>query len=412
MLVNILIFLRIGILYAPALYLGPSGADRVFYYAYARSLVIDRDLDFRNEIALKPPSSGLVLVDGKPHNKYPVGSPLLSLPAYTLTHLVLSGLHHLGVEVPPTDGYSQPYVFAYALSQLAWATLGYWLLFLIVCDFFDPMTSALAMLGATFGTGLLRYTSFDLMMSHAASFFSLMWCLHEAIKLRADPAHRARWLLLGAACALTIMTRLQNGLFLIIPAIAILQTARRMYSQRKTTGFVVGILQLLVGFAVSFAPQVWVWKSTMNSLIANGYSAEMSFAWLSPELIGVGWLLLKWMPVLTLGIGGCLVLAYRRHDPILLGLVLTTIGSIYVTAAWWAWAIAPRTTFDNPATVSLGLAATFQASAGIARWLPWLIVALLLVWNIPFVVDNFDGGPVELLAAWFRSFSVLLRLAS
>jgi hypothetical protein len=79
-ILNLLLFVRIAVLYAPGHYLGPSGADRVFYFAYLRSLVIDGDLDFRDEIALKPPSSGILVIDGKPHNKYPIGAPLLSLP--------------------------------------------------------------------------------------------------------------------------------------------------------------------------------------------------------------------------------------------------------------------------------------------------------------------------------------------
>ncbi len=80
--VNLLLFVRVAVIRSPFYsYQGPSGTDRVFYYAYARSLVIDRDLDFRNEFAVRPPSSGTIERDGRQLNKFPIGTPLLSLPA-------------------------------------------------------------------------------------------------------------------------------------------------------------------------------------------------------------------------------------------------------------------------------------------------------------------------------------------
>ena len=164
-----------SIIFAPELYLGPSGADRVFYYAYARSLVIDHDLDFQNDLAVKPPSSGMVLIGGKPHNKYPIGMPLLSLPFYAGAHLLLNG-----------DGYSKAYVVAFALGQMTRCILGFVLLYLTLLRYFDPQLSSLATVSAMFGTPLLRFTGADLMMSHAAAFFSLTWCFFEASRLQTN----------------------------------------------------------------------------------------------------------------------------------------------------------------------------------------------------------------------------------
>src|SRR5262249_39819020 len=147
---------------------------------------------------------------------------------YSAVHAVVSFCNGLGARPVPSDGYSRPYVYAYALSQLAWASLGFWLLYLIAQKYFEPVIGALAVATAIFGTGLLRYTAADLMMSHAASFFSLTWCLYEALGLRAEPDHRVRWFRLGAASGLVVMTRLQNGVFLVVPFVAALQSSGRI----------------------------------------------------------------------------------------------------------------------------------------------------------------------------------------
>jgi hypothetical protein len=47
--VHVLLFVWIAVVFAPELYLGPRGSDRVFYYAYVRSLVIDGDPGFTNK---------------------------------------------------------------------------------------------------------------------------------------------------------------------------------------------------------------------------------------------------------------------------------------------------------------------------------------------------------------------------
>jgi hypothetical protein len=85
---NVLLFIRVALLSSPFYsYQGPSGADRVYYYAYTRSIVIDHDLDFTNEFAARPPTSGAIFRNGRQLNKYPIGTPILSLPAFAVAAL-------------------------------------------------------------------------------------------------------------------------------------------------------------------------------------------------------------------------------------------------------------------------------------------------------------------------------------
>jgi hypothetical protein len=325
-----------------------------------------------------------------------------------LTHAAVVALNHSGVARAVPDGYSRPYVYAYALGQLGWVSLGFYVLYLIACKYFAQITSALAVAGAVFGTGLLHYTAVDLMMSHAASFFSLTWCLHDAIMLRARPDGRTRWLRLGLASALVVMTRLQNGVYLIIPAVAILQAVARAGWRPNTSRVFIGPLLFLAGLVVGFLPQLLAWKWTMGMWAANSYSAETSFSWFKPHLIPILSLLLKWLPVLILGIGGCLILAWRRNDPLVLSSAIGTLLSIYVSASWWAWSIAERTSFDNLATIALGLGWAFSNCARFSRWCPWVGAALLMLWNVPFAIKDCGGEPSELLLCWSRALRLLL----
>jgi hypothetical protein len=180
---NVLLFVRVAVLSSPFYsYQGPSGADRVYYYAYTRSIVIDHDLDFTNEFAARPPSSGAIFRNGRQLNKYPIGTPILSLPAFAVVHGVTSTLRWAGVGLS-TDGYSLPYTMAFALSQMVFALLGVWLLYLTLLRYFTDRIAAIAVVTAWFGTNSLHYTAVDLMMSHAAALFSTAWCGYESVTL-------------------------------------------------------------------------------------------------------------------------------------------------------------------------------------------------------------------------------------
>jgi hypothetical protein len=408
-LINALLFVRVAVLYAPGQLLGPSGADRVFYYAYARSLVVDRDLDFRDEIAMRPPTSGLRVVDGRLQNKYPIGSPLLSLPWYAVCHGVLEAAARLGPGWPAPDGYSRPYVLAYALGQLAAATAGFWLLYLATREYFDPVTAALAAVAAILGTGLLRYTAMDLMMSHAASFFSLSWCLYESVRLPARADRRGPWLRLGASSALIVMTRLQNAVFWLIPLAAALRACAAARRDGEGVGRSLrGPILSTSAFAVAFAPQLIVWRLTSGSWVINSYSAEAVFHWRDPRILGVLGLLAKWTVIGACGVIGSAILAYRRRDPVVGASVVGTLLSLYVIASWWAWDIAGRVAFDQLGTIAMGLGVVFEGSRRISPWAPWLGSAALALWNIPLAAADTPGGLSEWLGEWVRGVQVLL----
>lgn len=404
---HLLLFIRMAVLYAPGLsYQGPIGFDRVFYYAYVRSLVIDGDLDFSNEMAIRTPSipSAVRYSDnGTPLNKYPIGMPLLALPFFGLAHVLVLSAASLGLTHLPADGYSAPYAMAFALAQLFWVLLGMILLYRTVAKYYNPKTAALAVITCWFGTNALYYTAADLMMSHAAALFSIAWCSYQSVRLRDSCTHWAAWLLVGISSAFVVLVRFQNAVYLLVPGVAALWALGRALQTLPTARALLRPLVSLIGFLLAYAPQLCVWKIVYGSWLAYTYENE-SFDWLHPHLVEAlfdpNHGLAIWLPALVIGIAGCFLVAVRRRDPIALAAVVALLIHLYVSAAWWYWRLVPRTTFDMMFALSLGFAFTLHRLERRSALSAFAFSALLLLWNVPLVRNTEATQVLPLSEHW------------
>jgi len=413
-----LLFVRCAVLWNPGYsYLGPTGADRVFYYAYVRSLVIDGDLDFTNDIALQPPSTGLIVRDGKPLNKYPIGSPLLSLPFYAFTHMVLLVGNRLGFTDVSLDGYSAPYAFSYALGQMLWALFGVWLMYRALLRYFEPQTAALAVVATWFSTHALHYAAVDLMMSHAAATFSIAWCSYEAVKLRESPGRWQTWFGLGASSALVVLVRYQNGVYLLVPGCAAILAAVPIFRKATAKRALALAGCGAVGFCLMFAPQLLVWRAIFGTFFTNSYQTEFTFHWLRPHLVEalfdpVAGLAI-WLPALGLGLVGCFALAIYRKNVLAGAAGVAWLASLYVTSCWWAWQmIVHRSPFDMLFPVCLGFGFAISCFWRRRPLASLIIIGLLVLWNVPFALGSgasmtADGSP---FTTWLDYLLILLRL--
>jgi hypothetical protein len=395
LLIHFFLFLRVAVLYAPYLsYQGPSGADRVFYYAYVRSIVIDRDLEFDNDLALHPPTSGLVKVNGKQINKKPIGAPLLALPLYAFTHLAVLTLDRLGISSLASDGFSTPYVMSYISSQMFCALLGIWLLYRTLLRFVVPQFSALAVLGAYFSTNAVRFSSIDLMMPHAAAQFSIAWCSFEAVRLRERPTAISQWFRLGVSLALVIMVRYQNAVFALVPAAAALLALKPALTAGSRLRLLGCAASGLCGLALAFFPQLLVWRLTFGSWIANSYGTEPTLNMFAPHILQVltdppisG--LSVWLPALCVGIVGCFGLAAVRNDWVAFASGLAWLVHLYVISCWHAWqTLIERCPFDFVFPISIGFAYFLLISRRRAYRAALIAMSMLIAWNLPLAVSR------------------------
>src|SRR5215216_1367299 len=121
------------------------GSDGVFYYIYARSLVIDHDLDFANEFAYfqVPPAKYSLTPIGRVPNKYAIGPALLWMPFFLAAHLIALLGGALGLRIL-ADGYGYFYQAAISIGSIVYGTLGFWLAFVCARRMFSQVASIAA----------------------------------------------------------------------------------------------------------------------------------------------------------------------------------------------------------------------------------------------------------------------------
>jgi hypothetical protein len=135
----------------------------------------------------------------------------------------------------------------------------------------------------------------------------------------------------------------------------------------------------------------------------------MAFTWLAPHVREVSALLVKWLPLLVLGICSTAALAFRRRDLLLAALVICFLATIYTSACWWSFDLVLRTTFDNLAPVALGLAVVAHALRRVRPGAEWMAFVLPPLWNVPFMMpyDSSAANLAELLGQWRHGLSLL-----
>ena len=182
-------------------------ADGIRYFAFARSLIADRDLVMANEEALLG-FSGL--------NVLPIGAPLVWMlvlaPLYAIRSL--AGLV-FGFE---TNGTEPMFIAAACLVSIVLGVSGLFLLYRELRRHAAPFAALLAVLLVWFGSPLRFYMRVLPSFAHAIEFFASVLLVVTALRLR-DEGDSRRALLAGLSCGLVYLVRSQDGLLLLVPAV-------------------------------------------------------------------------------------------------------------------------------------------------------------------------------------------------
>jgi hypothetical protein len=350
--------------------------DGVGYYAFARAMLVQHNLDFSQDWAHANESFKMARFDrqgddesiagdqftatGHLNNHFSIGPAILWAPFL----LVAQGV--AVVAKLPTDGFSRPYLLAMALGTAIYGFASLWISFRIARRYFPERWAFLATLGIWFGSSLPVYMYFNPSWSHAQSAFVVALFVWYWLRTRESrPLHK--WFILGCLGGLMMDVYYTNAVVLLLPACDVIADYREAAHEGKDSGLAttLGGMAFSVALFICFLPTLVTKKIIYGSYLNLGYTEQ--WRWTSPAFLKVlfssdhGFVV--WTPVLALAILGLMVVV-RRDWKLGLPLLSVVILYVYVIGCYQDWD--GISSFGNRFFVSLtpifliGLAAFFN----------------------------------------------------
>ena len=365
-------------------------SDGIHYYSYLRSLLLDGDLDLRNDYEL------LGWANPGHRNVLPVGAPILWSPLVLLVHAGREAGRLVGA--PPPNGVEPVYQGAACLATLAYGAAGLFLL----CGALRRWAFAAAAFWATvlcwIGSPLRFYLSVLPGLAHGTEFFAAVLVLRAYLALRDRPdATRAAWA--GAACGLLFLVRSQDGILLSLPALELVLRAARGPDR---LGPLRALLVMIGTFALTALPQILVWQAMFGVplLVPHKVLHGGDFMHLArPELLGTlfsprGGLFVNY-PAMLAAVVGLGLLAFRdgRYVALILPALL---AGWYVNSTIFDWYHVRRFTGLVP-FLAPGLAHLLTPVTRTGVALPALLAVMVLRYDL--AVDSLRALPGEPVSA-------------
>jgi hypothetical protein len=415
--------------------------DGIGYYAYARSMLIDHNLNFEGD--WKDAKTGDAVVVGRENghvqwshytkighrvDHFSVGPAMLWAPFLVATHLAVLGLNHIGWAIP-ADGYSRPYLLTMAAATVLYGFMGLWFSFQLARSHFEERWAFLATVGIWFASSMPAYMYKDPSWAHAHSVFAgalFLWYWHRTLGKRT----LFQWLILGLISGLMLDIYYANFVFLLAPLIESLMDALQAWQKPgRDFSAIRRILGLNVLFSVSavvaFLPTLITRQIIFGNPFGMGLYTEWHWNWDHPAFLPILFShnrgLVIWTPILLPAVAGLFVL--RRREPKMGGIFLAIAAAYYALIATYPWWDG-ISSFGNRYFITLtplyivGLAAAF---AGLASY--WkdqhaayrravAVTSLLVIWNLGLVYQWSTGllperGPVYWNEVVYNQFRVV-----
>jgi hypothetical protein len=383
--------------------------DGVGYYAYARALLIEHQLDFRQDWLHANSSFRMGRVDdqdrilpleftstGHLDNHFSIGPAILWAPFLLAAQAAVKFNHLLGGHIP-ADGFSFPYILAIALGSAFYGFLGILLSFEIARKYFPARWAFLGSLGIWFASSLPVYMYFNPSWSHAHSAFMVALFFWYWDRTRADRSW-TQWLVLGLISGLMMDVYYVCAVLLVVPLAESLagywQGIQARQLQPVGRLFLQNILFALTAF-LAFLPTLITKKIIYGGYLNFGYHEHWALA--SPALLRVCFSsehgLFSWTPIILFAVIG-LVLLQKQDRALSLYTLLAFVTYLYAIGCYENWA--GISSFGNRFFVAL----TPLFILGLASLFDWLaeawqerraaifaasLTAVLIVWNMGLV---------------------------
>lgn len=253
--------------------------DGIGYYAHLHDWTFDNDWNYTNEYkhiyspennnSDHPQSVDVVQIvgvtkNGRAANHFFPGTALLLLPYYLLADGAVQLLSWIGVHIS-RNGYADIYQIFTGIGSILYLVIGLWCLEKLVLFFFSDKPSArMSVLAIFLSTPLLYYGSYDVINSHAISFF--LSSLFFYILLTKN---NFSIVLLAVTAGLAIMTRVQD---MFLAGIFVVQGALQVVSKEEHwAGTGKKILLFLCVIIIVMVPLYLYWFETFGSFTQHTY---------------------------------------------------------------------------------------------------------------------------------------------
>ena len=410
--------------------------DGVGYYAFARSMLIERRLDFTNDWLKANESFRLYRVDpageilpdqytstGHIDNHFAVGPAILWSPFMVVAHTGVLVWDGLGGHIA-ADGYSRPYLVAMALGTAFYGFVALWISFVLARRYVAERWAFLATVGIWFASSLPVYMYFNPSWSHAQSAFAVALFLWYWMRTRKERTW-VQWLILGAIGGLMMDVYYVTAVMLLLPLLESLAGYRaflRTGAGREAGQLFLKNATFAVTLLAAFLPTLIAKKIIYGSYFHMGYT-ELWF-WNSPAFFKVCFSpqhgLFSWTPILLFAVAG--FLALRKYDRTLaLYLAIVFLAYLYLIGCYQNWH--GLSSYGNRFFVGLtplfvlGLAALVEWLARAlqerrAPILAWSATAMLIVWNLGLMFQWGmhlipDRGPISWRDAAYNQVTVV-----
>lgn len=355
--------------------------DGVGYYAYARALLIQHDLDFAADYQHANTSFREGRVDeagqvrsefrtgaGYVENHFTIGPAILWSPFLITAHAGVLIARAFGSSVA-ADGFSAPYRFAMALGTAFYGFLALLISFRLARKFVSEQAALLATLAIWGGSSLAVYMYFNPSWSHAHSAFMVAAFVFYWQQTR-EQRSLLQWTMLGGIAGLMLDVYYANAMILLIVVAEALAEMRGIVVERRygdLPRLIGGYALFSLALIVVFSPAVITKRIVYGSLLQTGYIPVYLWNWKSPVLLQVLFSanhgLFSWTPLLLFAFLGVFLFA-RKFSRIGVPLMCAVIAYYYFIASYPDWA--GISSFGNRFFVSLtvffilGLAVSLQ----------------------------------------------------
>jgi hypothetical protein len=363
------------IAYLAAFLVFPRGrvidGDAIQYYAYLRSIVFDRDVDFTNdyELLYGPLENGAGNIwltsrsaVGRPTNLMSIGPALLWSPFFLLACAAAALFGPFGGAIP-LDGVAPIFPLSVGVAGIVYATLGAYLCSRAAQLLFDGEAGFWAALVAWLASPAIYYSLVSPSYSHATSLFACALFCFVWLRSR-DRVTLGRHAWLGALAGLAALVRWQDVVWLLLPTADLAAATMNGKLTKSAAALRAGTMGAAAFLMLT--PQLVAWYGIYGEplLMPQG---QGFMRWTSPALLSVLFSarhgLFTWTPAVLLAVVGLAVLAKRDVSIGGPALVVFLLG-VYINASvvdWWAGeAFGARRFVSYTVLFALGLSAIFS----------------------------------------------------